>query len=105
MYFRHAFKFQLCTANLYINYDFILSKSLNSPNPYINWADTRYPDYEKKNLNLCMPNSFKGFHLCIKWAIMWYPDIQRREKLNLCMLLQANKIALCKEQITIQNMH
>ena len=35
-----------------------------------------------------MLNSFKGFHLCSKWAIMWYPDNQYRNKLNLCMLLQ-----------------
>ena len=54
---------------------------------YIMW----YPDYQNKKLNLCMLNSFKGFHLCSKSAIMWYPDNQRRKKLNLCMLLQSNK--------------
>ena len=37
-----------------------------------------------------MLNSFKGFHVCIKQAII-YPDKQLRKKLNLCMLLQANK--------------
>ena len=26
-----------------------------------------------------MVNSFKGFHLCIKWAIVWYPDSQLRK--------------------------
>ena len=28
-----------------------------------------------------MINSFKGFHLCIKQAIMWYPDNQLMKKL------------------------
>ena len=27
-----------------------------------------------------MLNSFKGFHLCIKQAIMWCPDNQQRKK-------------------------
>ena len=36
---------------------------------------------------------------------MWYPDNQIRKKLNLCMLLQANKNSLCKNQIRIQNMY
>ena len=36
---------------------------------------------------------------------MWYPDNQLRKKLNLCMLLQANKNILCKNQIKIQNMY
>ena len=44
-----------------------------------------YPDYQNKKLNLRMLNSFKGFYLCIKKAIMWYPDNQLRKKLNLCM--------------------
>ena len=35
---------------------------------------------------------------------MWYPDNQLRKKLNLCMLLQANKNTLCQNQIRIQNM-
>ena len=34
---------------------------------------------------------------------MWYPDNQLRKKLNLCMLLQANKNILCKNQIRMQN--
>ena len=38
-----------------------------------------------------MLNSFKGFHLCIKWPIMWYLDNQLWKNLNLCMLLQARK--------------
>ena len=50
-----------------------------------------YPDYQNKKLNLRMLNSFKGFHLCIKYAIMWNSNNQLRKKLNLCMLLQANK--------------
>ena len=29
------FQFQVCTTNVHINYDFILSKSLNSPDLYI----------------------------------------------------------------------
>ena len=36
---------------------------------------------------------------------MWYPDNQLRKKLNLSMLLQANKNILCKNQIRIQNMY
>ena len=51
-----------------------------------------------------MLNSFKGFHLCIKQAIMWYPDNQHRKKLNFCMLLQTNKNILCKYEIGIKNM-
>ena len=50
-----------------------------------------------------MLNSFKGFHLCIKWAIMWYPGNQLSKKLNLWMLLQANKNMISKEQIKMQN--
>ena len=34
----------------------------------------------------------------------WYPENQLRKKLNLCILLQANKNIICKDQITIQNM-
>ena len=45
-----------------------------------------------------MLNGFKSFHLCIKWAIMWYTDNQFEKKLNLCMLLQVNKNILCKNQ-------
>ena len=50
-----------------------------------------------------MLNSFKSFHLSIKWAIMWYTDNQIMKKLNLCMLLQVNKNILCKNQMRIQN--
>ena len=99
------FKFQVCATNAHINYDFILSRTLNSPNLYINWADMWYPDYQNKKLNICMLNSFKGFHLSIKWAIMRYLDNQLRKKLNLCMLLQANEKILCKNQIRIQKMY
>ena len=67
-YVRCFLKFEVCTTNVQINYDFILSKSLNSPNLYINWANMWYPDYQNKKLNLCMLNSSKGFHLCIKWT-------------------------------------
>ena len=35
---------------------------------------------------------------------MWYPDYQNK-KLNLCILLEANKNVLCKNQIRIQNMY
>ena len=42
------------------SYDLILSKNLNNPNLYINWACMWYPDYQNKKLNLC-----------IKWAILW----------------------------------
>ena len=90
------FKFPLCTTNVHINYDFILPKSLNSPNLYISSANTWYPDYQNKKLNWCMLISFKGFHLCIKWAIMWYLDNQLRKKLNLRMLLQAIKTSFAR---------
>ena len=59
------FLIQSVYHKFHINYDFILSKSLNSPNLYINWANMWYADYQNKSLNLCMFNSFKGFHLCI----------------------------------------
>ena len=36
---------------------------------------------------------------------MWHPDNQLRKKLNFCMLLQANKNILCKNQIRIQIMY
>ena len=52
-----------------------------------------------------MLKSFKDFHLCIKQAIIWSPDNQHRKKLNLCMLLQANKKILWENQIRIQNMY
>ena len=52
-----------------------------------------------------MLNSFKGFHLCLKEAIIWYPYNQLRKKLNLSMLLEANKNILCKNQIGMQNMY
>ena len=52
-----------------------------------------------------MLDSCKGFHLCIKQAIMWYFDNQLRKKLNLCMLLEANKNIVCKNQIRIQYMY
>ena len=41
----------VCTRNVDINYDFIFSKSLNSLNIYINWANMCYPDYQNKKLN------------------------------------------------------
>ena len=62
-----------------------------------------YSDYQNKNLNFCTLNSFKGFHLCIKLVIMQYLDNQVRKKLNLSMLLQANKNILSTNQIRIQN--
>ena len=36
IYVKHLFKFQVCATNIHTNYDFICSKSLNSPNLYIN---------------------------------------------------------------------
>ena len=48
-----------------------------------------YPEYQNEKLDVCMLDSFKGFHLCITEAIMWYPDNQLRKKLY--MLLQTNK--------------
>ena len=91
-----------CLYKLWFHY---LSKSLNSPNVYINWANMWHPDYQNKKLNLSMLNSFNYFHLCIKWAIVWYPDNQLREKLNLCILLQAKKSIISNDQIRIQNMY
>ena len=52
-----------------------------------------------------MLNIFKGFHLFIKWAIMWYPDNQLRKILNLYMLLQANESIIQKNKIEKQNMY
>ena len=37
-------------------------------------------DYQNKKLNLFMLNGFKGFHICIKLAILWNPDDQHRKK-------------------------
>ena len=48
-----------------------------------------------------MFNSFKSFHLSIKQAIMWHPDNQLKKRLNLCMLFQANKNILYKNQMRI----
>ena len=104
-YVRYFFKFQVCTTNVYINYGFILSKSLNSPNLYISLGSMWYPDYQNKKLNLCMLNSFKGFYFCFERAIMWYSDNQLRKKLNLRMLLKANENTLFKNQIRIQSMY
>ena len=86
-----SFQFLVCTTNVYINYDFILSNSLRSPNLYTNWANMWYPDYQYQKLNLSMLNSFKDFHLSIKWAIMRCLDNQLSKKLNFCMLLQAHE--------------
>ena len=53
-----------------------------------------------------MLNSFKDFLLCIKYAMMWYPDNQLRKKMILCMLLQANKNIFARtNQIRTQNMY
>ena len=52
-----------------------------------------------------MLNTFKRFHLCIKWAIMWYLDNQLRKKLNLCMLLQVHENIIWKDQKRIENMY
>ena len=82
----------MCTTNVHINYDFILSRSLNNPNLLYMW----YADYQNKKLNMCMLNSFRGFHLCIKYAIMWYPDNQLKKKLNLCMYCKQIKTSLHK---------
>ena len=57
--FKILSKSNMWATNVHINYDFILSKSLNSPNLYINWANMWYPDYQNKKLNLCMLNSFQ----------------------------------------------
>ena len=42
--------FQVCTTNVHINYDFILSRILNSPYLYINWTNICYPAYQNKKL-------------------------------------------------------
>ena len=47
-----------------------------------------YPDYQNKKLNLHMFNSFK---FSFMHQISHYADNQLRKKLNLCMLVQANK--------------
>ena len=102
-FFRRFFLFQVRTTNVNINYDFILSKSLNSSNLDVNLANIWYPDYQNKKQSLSMLNSCKGFLLCIKWTMIWYLENELRTKLNLCMLLQANKKILWKNQIRIQN--
>ena len=53
-----------------------------------------------------MFNSFKGFHLLIKWAIMCYPDDQLRKKLNFCMLLQEEykwEYKICINSLSMNN--
>ena len=107
------FYFKDVVTNFHINYDFLLSKSLNSPNLCIKWATLWWSDCQNKKksicvcwivtrvciyvpnepscgiliakikkLNLCMLNSVSGFYLCIKWAILWYPDNQLKKKLS-----------------------
>ena len=78
----------MCTTNVHINYDFILSKSLNSPNLYFNWGNMWYSDYQNKKLSLCMFNSFKGFHSWIKWAIMSYPKVFSNKTSIYCIIRQ-----------------
>ena len=95
----------MCITNGHVNYDFILSKCLNSPDLYINCANMWYLIIKIKNSFCACSISFKGFHLCIKRAIMWYSDNELRKKFNLWMLLQPNKNILCKNQIGIQNMY
>ena len=44
----------MCTTNVHMKYDFLLSKCLNSPN------------------------------LCYKWATMWYPGCQNKKRNSIC---------------------
>ena len=95
----------LCTTNVHINYDFIILKSLHSPNLYIIWANMWYPNYQNKTFNLCMLNSFKGFHLCIKWTIILWLDNQLSKNINWCMLLQAllQEYKICNNNSSMNN--
>ena len=97
--------FQVWTTNLYINFDFIFSKCLNSPNLYINWANMWYTDYQNKTPNLCMFNSSRVFIYASKKPFCGTLRINLWKKLDLRMLQQANKNILCKNQIRIQNMY
>ena len=63
----------MCTTNVPINYDFILSKSLNSPNLYISRANMWYTDYQNKNLNLCT-------NFSIYFKIILYSIYQKWQK-------------------------
>ena len=63
----------MCTTNVPINYDFILSKSLNSPNLYISRANMWYIDYQNKNLNLCT-------NFSIYFKIILYSIYQKWQK-------------------------
>ena len=97
--------FQVWTTNLYINFDFIFSKCLNSPNLYINWTNMWYTDYQNKTPNLCMFNSSRVFIYASKKPFCGTLRINLWKKLDLRMLQQANKNILCKNQIRIQNMY
>ena len=99
------FIFQACNTSRHISYDFIFSKSLNRPVYTLIKVTCGTLIIKIKKLNLCLLHGFKGFHLCIKWVMMWYTDNQLRKKLNLFMLLQANKNILCKNRIRIKDMH
>ena len=97
--------FQVWTTNLYINFDFIFSKCLNSPNLYINWTNMWYTDYQNKTPNLCMFNSSRVFIYASKKPFCGTLRINLWKKLDLRMLQQANKNILCKNQIRIQNIY
>ena len=89
------FYFQVCTRNIHKNY-ISFSQSLNSPNLYINWANMRCPDCQNKKLNSRVFIYASNKPLC---------GTQHRTKLNLRMLVQANKNILYKNQMRIQNMY
>ena len=50
-------------CNCSINYVFILSKNLNRPNPYINWRNMWYPDYQNKN-SICACSIVSRVSIC-----------------------------------------
>ena len=43
----------MCTTDVHVNDDFILSESLNTPNLYINWGNMWYPVYQSRKNSIC----------------------------------------------------
>ena len=78
MFVLQSLYLKVCTSNFHINYDFILSKSLNSPNLYINWANMWHSEYQNKKFSLFM--QFQGFSFKHQISLMWYMIINLGKK-------------------------
>ena len=50
----------MCTKNVHINYNFLLSKILNSPNSCIKRATMCYPDCQNKKVLICAYSIISG---------------------------------------------